>query len=163
MIAVEWQSGLIRIWEGLEPFRKGIAILEDAEKEIEGTGTLSQTAHDAVLAQLELARTRGVNHLKLEIENNGSASEGKIDAQFVACMKEAKKELQNYYDVFSEVLNKDMAILFADNAIPPEAEMNRNFRYDNKLQKKFAYSRQQLLECQERRRAAERETFGGHP
>jgi hypothetical protein len=157
LLAVQGQSGLIRIMEGLEPFRKGVCILEGAEKEIEATRTLSQTAYDAVLAQLELARTQGANHPKLEIENNGSASKGQIDAQFVACIKEAKKELQQNYDIIGDFATKSMAAFYADNAIPPEAEMNRNFRYDNKLQKKFAYSRQQLLECQERRRAAERE------
>ena len=130
-----------------------LSVLEDAQKEIATTGTLSPATYKTVLYPLELARTDVLRPRWLQPKDDSTPSEVKLDDQFVASLDEAKTKLGARL-IFAAG-DKKLRDYAAARALPGEVEMDQLLRYDRALQKKFDWALQKLLESQQRRRKAQ--------
>ena len=129
------------------------SVLEKAQKEIATARTLSPVTYADVLMALELVRTGFVKPRWLQIKDDSSPSEVKLDDQFVASLEEAKAKLER---VFCFMMGKKKwSDHEAAHALPLEDDMDQLLRYDRALQKKFDWALQKLLESQQRRRKAQ--------
>ena len=150
--AAKWNVEPPSVYQTVEPFRKSTLILEEAQKEISTTGTLSAASYAAIypmLREIVQHRFRGAGEFY-------SSSEPKIDAEFIASLKAS---LESMIEILDKAVAEEFASsqqreedYYAENALAPEAIMNKILRYERSVQRKLDWVLQKLLESQQRRK-----------
>lgn len=131
--------------EGLtltEYVEKGLPTLENAQKEITATGTLTAAAWSAVLPLLTLEP----KYVPQASEGNASA-EPKIDDAFLACLE---RHVQRFHTWLKLGYNAT-EVYFAIRAVPEEDIMKRLLPYEKAAQNQLDRALQRLIESKERR------------
>jgi hypothetical protein len=151
--ATRCESGSVResaIWEGhrdndqlIAGLASKLCVLKDAEKQLRESGTLSQKAY-ATIAPL-------VEEQKDIAQGNGPVT-AEIDSElFLTCVMARKEVLDSMYKAFIGIEENRSESLGDYNALAPGEEMDRIFRYEERMHRQIDWAVQRLLERQERR------------
>ena len=148
--ATRCESGSVReaaIWEGHrtnDQFIAGLAskltALDDAEKQLRDSGTLSQETYGEVASLVEEQKCCN-EPVKAEIDHE----------LFLTRITECRESLDSIYKGLIRIEGDRSVSLLDYNALPPDEEMDRILRYEERMHRQIDWAVQRLLERQERR------------
>lgn len=121
-----------------------ISALTDAEQQLRDCGTLSQEIFDRVSPLVEEEQRRTIQSDKSVKPDDPQ--------KFLAHLANRKASLELMYRVESLGQEKRSDIRFDYEALLPEADMDRIFRYEERMHRDIDWAMQRLLESQERRK-----------
>jgi hypothetical protein len=154
--ATRCESGSVResaIWEGHRENDQLIAglasrlwLLEDAEKQLRESGTLSQKAY-AMIAPLVEEQQKNIH----SAQGNEPVT-AEIDPElFLTCIMARKELLDSMYKAHIRIEEDRSESLEDYNALVPGEEMDRILRYEERMHRQIDWAVQRLVERQERR------------
>jgi hypothetical protein len=118
--------------------------LKKAEEELRCAGSLSQNSYQKVLPLIEEKR---------KLVQSEKLREKDFDREeFLACITERRALLQSYYDGRTSIEDNRSDARFDYNSLLPEGDMDRIFRYEERMHRQIDWAVQRLLESQERRK-----------
>jgi hypothetical protein len=155
--ATRCESGSVReSWETCQPWEDreknrrlldvliNISVLTDAEQQLRDCGTLSQETFDRVSPLVEEEQRKTIQSDKSVKPDDPQ--------KFLAHLANRKASLELMYRAESSVQDKRSDIRFDYDALLPEEDMNRIFRYEERMHRDIDWAMQRLLESQERRK-----------
>ena len=158
--ATRCESGSVREeaapWEKLRPWEDrqenlrlldmqiNIWALTDAEKQLRDCGTLSQETFNRVAPLVADEQRQTIESDKSVKPDNPQ----KVLAQITSL----KASLELAHGAKSRVQDQKSEIRFDHVALLPEADMDRIFRYEERMHRHLDWAMQRLLESQERRK-----------
>lgn len=155
--ATRCESGSVReaaIWNGqrendqfMETLASKLSVLSDAESQLQNSGTLSQKTYQEIAPLVEEDERK-----RIRSGQNDEPVKKEIDHQlFLSCITTRREFLASVYESFSKIEGKRCNSRFDHNALPPEQDMDRILRYEERMQRQIDWAMQRLLERQERR------------
>jgi len=133
----------------LDIFAQQVGELNEAEEQIQTTGTISQRVYAEVLPQVEEDR-----RYSAQVEKGDKPTEAKIDDEFLSCVKKRRDFLEPFVDAGARLADERYSDHLAYHSLPPEEVMDKVLRYESRVQKQLDWALQRLLECQQRRKSA---------
>jgi len=133
-------------WDLAESTGDRLSILENAQKEIKTTGTLSPEVYAAVLPLLTM-----LNPVEPETEESNGPPVPKINRRFLSSLKSTIQEERMCFRSLCDEGDEMADDYYAERALPPEPAMSKILRYETAAQKKLDWALERLLESQQRR------------
>lgn len=131
----------------LDPSCK-LSRLTQAEQQLVDSGTPTQKLYTEVAPLVQKARQEGS---RLELENK--LVEANFDRpEFLAVISDHKRFLNSYYEVICRSDDEKSEARSDYEALPPEGDLDRILRYEERMLRQLDWALQRLLECQERRK-----------
>jgi hypothetical protein len=121
--------------------------LEQAEKELRDSASLSEKSYQQVLPLVEENRKRIRSENPVEVAFDHE--------EFLACVTARRVSLQSHYDGRTSIENSRSDARFDYKALLPEDDMDRILRYEERLHRQIDWAMQRLLESQERRKTVQ--------
>jgi hypothetical protein len=149
--AAPWEK--LRPWEDREEnlrlldLQMNVWALTDAEKQLRDCGTLSQETFDRVAPLVKEEQRKTIQSDKSVKPDNRQ--------EFLAHLTNLKGSLELTHRAQSRVQDQRSDIRFDYAALLPEVDMDRIFRYEERMQRYLDWAMQRLLESQERRKTLE--------
>jgi hypothetical protein len=150
--AAPWEK--LRPWEereknlGLVDMQMNVWALTDAENQLRDCGTLSQQTFDQVAPLVEEEQRKPLQSDRLVKPDNPQ--------EFLAHLTNLKGSLELTHRAQSGVQDQKSDIRFDHAALLPEVDMDRIFRYEERMHRYLDWAVERLFESQERRRITER-------
>jgi hypothetical protein len=118
--------------------------LEQAEKELRDSASLSEKSYQQILPLVEESRKRiqSENPVKVAFDRE----------EFLECITNRRVSLQSHYDGRTSIEGKRSDARFAYKSLLPEEDMDRILRYEDRMHRQIDWAVQRLLESQERRK-----------
>ncbi len=144
--ATKWNGEPPNVWTLALPYMKPLHIVTEALEEITATGTLSPESYAKIFPFLETQQqVRG-------FEETLSSAKPKIDAQLIELLERLSVTLSEQATKIHSSWQLREEDYYAENALPPEAIMNKILRYERSVQRKLDWVLQKLSESQQRRK-----------
>jgi hypothetical protein len=121
--------------------------LERAEKELRASGSLSQTNYLKVLPLVEERRKRVQTERLVETTFDRE--------EFLTCITGTKEVLELEHRSMCVMQDQRFGASFDHNSLLPDGDMERIFRYEEKMHRQIDWAVQRFLESQERRKTVE--------
>jgi hypothetical protein len=140
-------------WEDRSENRRSLELLlevwalEQAEKALRGSGSLSRKNYQKVLSLVEEKRKCLQSEKPVEIDFDRE--------EFLACITDRRESLQSHYDGRTSIEDDRSDARFDYKSLLPEGDMDRILRYEERMHRQIDWAVQRLLESQERRKTVE--------
>jgi hypothetical protein len=130
------------------PVIQKLVSLRRAQEQLEHSATLSRKLYSELLPIVERERQC---QLQADAEDQVLA-ELEVN-EFLSCVLERKHNLENYYDSLLRVRADKEEAQSDFEALPPEAEIQRIFRYEERMLRQIDWAMERLLQHQGRGQA----------
>jgi len=158
--ATRCESGSVReatLWAGYRdygdtlPITMEISTLEEAEGQLQDSGTLSQKIYEKVAPLVEQQRQKAI-----QAEKDDRIVEAEFDRElFLTCVTDRKGSLESDRRCLYHIDADRTDARFAYNSLPPEPDMDRILPYEERMHRQFDWAVQRLLASQERRKTVQ--------
>jgi len=129
--------------------------MEQAEKELRDSGSLSQERYQEVLQLVEERRKRVQSERLVETDFDRE--------EFLACVSGHKESLEFVHNDLTYRQNERSEARFEYDSLPLEHDMDRILRYEERMHRHIDWAMQRLLESQERRNTLDLTRDGSIP
>jgi hypothetical protein len=124
-----------------------ICALGEAERQLRESGTLSQKTYREVTRLLEEEERK-----RIESEKDNEPLKAEIDHElFLTYITDRKGFLDSMYKSLIKIEEDRFDARFDHDSLPPEDDMDRILRYEERMHRQIDWAVQRLLESQERR------------
>jgi hypothetical protein len=138
-----WQRE-IGNWEVRMKSLLEIWALEQAEKELRDSASLSVKSYHQILPLVEENRKRIQSENPVEVAFDRR--------EFLACITDRRVSLQSHYDSRTRIEGDRSDARFDYKSLLPEGDMDRILRYEERMHRQIDWAVQRLMESQERRK-----------
>ena len=122
--------------------------LDEAQKQLKDSGTLSQSIYEKVAPIVENERQTAIR-----AENDEKSVEKEFDPElFLTCIAGRKELLELNYKGLCHIEGQRSDARFDFDCFPPEEHMDRILRYEDRMHRQIDWAVQRLLESQQRRK-----------
>jgi len=129
-------------------YERQLIILEDAERQLRKSGTLSQKNYEEVRPLLEERKLQSI-----QAEKDDKGIEAEIDREaFLTCIKNRLSFVQWLYSGATRVQVERGEDHLAYSSLPATDDMDRILRYEDRIHRQLDWAWQRLVEIQETRK-----------
>ena len=123
-------------------------LLDEAEKELRDSRTLSRRVYEQVAPLLERDQ-----HNRTQSEKEAKPVQTELDHDlFLTCIINRKRSLNSMCKSLTNIEEKRSEAIFDCNVLLPEDDMERVIRYEERMHRQIDWAVQRVLEAQERRK-----------
>ena len=145
--AAIWDSSRHENHQLVQGLASEICALGEAERQLSESGTLSQKTYREVTRLLEEEERK-----RIESEKDNEPLKAEIDHKlFLTYISDRKGFLDSMYKSLIRIEDDRSDARFDHDSLPPEDDMDRILRYEERMHKQIDWAIQRLLESQERR------------
>jgi hypothetical protein len=146
--AATWNADRYDSDQVIEAFTREMCILDQAERQLRDSGTLSQKTYREVAPLVEEERRKSI-----QSEQDDEPIKAEIDHElFLTFITYRKEFVDSMCKGLANVEGKRSDARFDYNALLPECDMERVLRYEERMHRQIDWAVQRLLEAQERRK-----------
>ena len=145
--AAIWDSSRRENNQLVQGLASEICALGEAERQLRESGTLSQKTYREVTALVEEEERK-----RIESEKDNEPLKAEIDHElFLTYITDRKGFLDSMYKSLIRIEGDRSDARFDHDSLPPEEDMDRILRYEERMHRQIDWAVQRLLESQERR------------
>ncbi len=135
----------------IQKFGSELCVLDEAERQLRESGALSQKTYREVTPLVEAEK-----HKSIECEQDEEPAQAEIDHKvFLTCITDRKDLVDSLYKGLVRIEGDRSDARFDHGSLPPEGDMERILRYEERMHRQIDWSVQRLLEAQERRKTVQ--------
>ena len=132
----------------IQEFASELCVLDEAERQLQDSGTLSQKTYREVTPILQEEKRK-----KIQSEQDGEPIKAEIDREFfLTCVTDRKELVESLYESLINIEGERSDARFDHSSLLPEDDMDRILRYEERMHRQIDWAVQRLLEAQGRRK-----------